>query len=300
MESLAPNLRPLFEAAGPALKYRIVRDLAGRDESYLETVAMRSEVENLSEVQAILAARRPDGSWDRSLAKTEFALCRLCELGLENTRAVDDSLQSAVLPALVGSDFSSEFPPTVARDILLSLITRASGELNPLVIAMTEAVLTEWERFPESGTAPPTLWSYAAIARYPWGDDASERVSNIVLKALTHMERHAPVDRFALRLCEKGEYLQHPEQLFYELELSARLGITHSCNATRWMFEEVESRQDADGWIRFEDTASVAQDGSPLLNSTLPWYFPLEPAHDPHLDWTFRAALVFKLLEYDF
>lgn len=302
-DSLPASLRPLFEASGPALKYRIARDLAGRDESFFETLELRRSVELLDEVQDIIAARQSDGVWGGSLEKTEFAMLRLCELGLEKTRVVDETMQKTLLPALGKVREYDQFPPHYARDVLLRMIARGASDTNPLVTAMLEAVLIEWEQslVPQAKGASPTLPGYAALCWHRWNDDELERVSAIVLKVLAAVETQEPRENFALRIWDKEYYLSHPEQLLYELELSARLGITHSCNATRWMFDEVESRQDADGWVRFDVVPdNVAPDGSPLFRSDLPWYYPLDTNQKPELDHTFRAALIFKLLEYDF
>ncbi|MFH1010087.1 MAG: hypothetical protein V1784_02490 [bacterium] len=63
LEGLAPAYKPLFELAGPVIRYRILRDLAHRDDSFLETMGLRQEVEKQPFVRAILPQRMADGSW---------------------------------------------------------------------------------------------------------------------------------------------------------------------------------------------------------------------------------------------
>ncbi len=96
---------------------------------------------------------------------------------------------------------------------------------------------------------------------------------------------------YLFRLHEKWDYLARPHVMLHDLELAARLGIVREIPATVWMLEELEAHQDADGIFRFDAEGEVKAD----------WYFPLE-AHSPEvypLEWSFRAALIFKLLEYD-
>ena len=79
--------------------------------------------------------------------------------------------------------------------------------------------------------------------------------------------------------------------MLHDLELAARLGIVREIPATVWMLEELESHQDADGMFRFDAEAAVETD----------WYFPLEAraAEGYPVEWSYRAALILKLLEYD-
>ncbi len=272
-----------------------MRELAGQDESHFETLDLRRDVLQSDEAQKIIAAQLPDGTWGRSLSKTEFAILRLCEFGLERTRPVDECVQKALMPSLGAPTPNKMWEGGRAtRDELLHVIGRATSETNDLVTVVLETVLTEWELFlsaPDSKKEWPTFAAYAALCSHRWDDEEYERVSGIVLKVLKHLEDNEPREVNAFRIHDKAFYLSHPEQLLYELELSARLGLTHSCNATRWMFEEIESRQDADGWVRFEGGRN---------ESVLPWYFPLADPARPEVDWTFRSALVFKLLEFDF
>jgi hypothetical protein len=326
------GLRALFDAGGPVLKLRVVRDLLGRDESYLDTAELARAVRRLPDIHELIAAQRDDGSWRGSLHETTVAMLRLCECGLESSVAVQNCIDTLLLPSL--AKYDPGVHPHEDRDIVLYLLARAQRPIDALVKPQLETVLVEMESA-ETPPAPPlkqggeghiplkqkghqiSMHAYAAVCCYPWDEDDSERVNEIVRRLHTRTEeqfdeRH---DERLFGYWTKEHYLANPERLFYELELSARLGITHTCDATRWMFDEVEARQDADGWVRFEDTPPCPpvnrEVDAAVVNgseSVLPWYYPLESrpapaavvAGNPNLDWTFRAALVFKMLEYDF
>lgn len=307
LTDLPPNLRALYESAGPFLKLRIVRDLAGRDESYLDTADLVRENLKLPEPRAIIQAQKPDGSWG-DLVATELFLLRLCELGLESADAVEYCREKVLLPSLGGAGFvkAADTPEKkqLARDICLRMITRAPGDSDSLIKVVLEQVLTEWEYVvaPHSRARnTPTLPAYAALCSYPWSDDELERVSGIVqavikrAEATDELSANALLEPYRFRIRDKEHYLAHPEQMLYELECSAKLGITDSCDSTRWMFEELEARQDSDGFTRF-DNDNIKRDSSPL-----PWYYPIEQASPEtrHIEWTFRAGLVYRLLEFD-
>ncbi len=96
---------------------------------------------------------------------------------------------------------------------------------------------------------------------------------------------------YVFRLHDKWQYLAQPPRLLYDLELAASLGVARDLNSTSWMLEELEARQDADGFFRFPDADAIQPS----------WYFPIEKS-DPesfHIEYTFRAELIFKLLAYD-
>jgi hypothetical protein len=296
----------LYDSAGPFLKLRIARDLADRDESFLDTADFIRANLKRDEPRAIVMAQKPDGSWG-DLVSTELFMLRLCELGLESADAIEFCLEKALLPSLGGKGFvagaRSAEQKQLTRDMCLRMITRARRHADELVKIVLEQVLTEWEFGATHGHAPhpPTLPAYAALCSYPWEDDDVERVSRIVTAMIKRAEESdelaasAMIEPYRFRVRDKEHYLAHPEQLLYELECSARLGIINECNSTRWMFEELEIRQDSDGFTRF-DNDFISRETSPL-----PWYYPIEAAtpETRHIEWTFRAGLVFKLVEFD-
>lgn len=311
---IPPAYRALYDAAGTVVRYRLVRDVFGRDESYLHTADLALDAARLPEAKAILSAQQPDGSWNGLLA-TETAVLRLCELGLEAHDAVKLANEKSLLPALLDNHALGEFSALVStdnekllarrvvRDKTLRLIARATRTLDELLKPPLELLLAEWELFLSSSrggdSPPPTADGWAAVCCFPWSDDDFPRVRKLAARFFERTEslmgKPPPVPEWfaphAFRLCDKWEYLASPPLFFHELELAARLGVAGDLPVTRWLLEELEMRQDADGFCRFESTES-------LENS---WYYPLDrdTARDPSIEWTFRAALIFKLLEFD-
>lgn len=310
---IPPAYRALFDAAGPVVRYRLVRDVLGRDESFHQTARLADSVIRLPEVQQLLAAQLPGGAWN-GLPATEYAVLRLCELGLENHDAVKRCLEQSLLPALLDDHALGEFSALVSsdderlparrlvRDKALRLIARATRDLDELLKPTLELLLAEWDFLSSSqsdDSVPPTADGWAAVCFFPWSDDDFprvrklaerffERAESLMGKPLRVPSWFAPR---AFRLGDKWEYLASPPLFFHELELAARLGVARDLSVTRWLLEELEMRQDADGFCRFESTEVIE-------NS---WYFPLDrdAERDPSIEWTFRAALMFKLLEFD-
>lgn len=322
---IPPGLRKLYDAGGPVIRYRVVRDLMDQDDSFVRTAQLGQDLLKLPEVRALLAAQQIDGAWGGALhtaggelfVATQDALLRLCELGQQDGAAVTACLEKALLPSLLHAEILWEYsapdaPAAVAarqivRDAVLRLIVRATRQHDDLIKPLLELLLTEWERYLAAGQtarglviAPPTADGYAAVCTFPWPDDDFPRVRNRVVTLLRHLETligkpprvHPLLMPRLLRLADKAEYLSRPDLLLYELELSARLGVTHAAPVTCWLLEELEARQDADGWVRFDLF-------EPLRAW---WYFPLEKtdAAEFPVEWTFRALQIFKLLEYDF
>jgi hypothetical protein len=187
---------------------------------------------------------------------------------------------------------------------------RAGFGGNPQVRQAMSDVIREWKDFlreamkavqPREGIFLPTGKAYDAICFHEWQSDEEETVAEIVTNLFVWAEEASwpeqllakqPYGENVFRLFSKQEYLARPERMLYELELSARLGIAQKTAVTRWMLEELEARQDGDGFFRFDF-------GGP---SSLPWYFPLErdaTAADFITDWTFRGSLIFSLVGYD-
>jgi hypothetical protein len=167
------------------------------------------------------------------------------------------------------------------------------GTQDALIESHLETVLAEGMK-----TGQATWMGFAAVCCYPWNEDSIPHVHDTMKQLFEKLDSQQAVNFVhddlltpsLLRIPSKEEYLARPARLFFDLEMSARLGLTNELNVTRWLFEELESRQDADGWVRFPATDERN------------WYFPLETksAEDFHIEWTFRAAHIFKLLEYDF
>lgn len=327
-EELPPAYEPLFTAAGPALRYRILRDLAHRDDTYIETLLLRQQVEKLPIVRAILTEQRADGSWAGALApnegdttparSSEEAILTLCELGLADHEAVKRCAEMSLLSQLSNESEMCHLRQLL-RDKLLRLLVRAGFSSRLQVRQAMAELIEEWSGFlgraqagelfgeregilqAAQGVALPTSDAYDAICLHPWQEEDEEKVLGAVTGLFAWTEENSWPGTFLerssyrnqlFRLLSKEEYLAQPERLLYELELLARLGISRDTAATRWMLEELEVRQDADGFFRLRAPE----------RSSLPWYFPLEqakPQGGNTLDWTFRGLLIFGLLAYD-
>jgi len=310
-------LRALYDAAGPVIRFRILRDVLGRDESFIETAHLGLDVRSLPEAEAIIAAQEIDGSWGGALYETrgesittEIAVLRLCELGLEQCESLRQCVEKAFLPTLLREDILWEYEARaektaarrLVRDKALRLITRCTRDADDVLKPLLESVLVEWDHSlseKHGAVLPPTADSWAAVCHFPWSDDDFSRVRvlarRLAKRAEVEMDHtvHAP-DFFALhafRLCDKWEYLARPPLLFHELELAARLGVAADLPHTRWLLEELEARQDADGFFRFDLEVPIEPS----------WYFPLEKTRPEefHIEWSFRAAHIFTLLGYD-
>ena len=319
-DDIPANLRELFDAAGPVVRFRLVRDVLSRDESWIQTAHLGVDVARVPEVRTLIAAQQMDGSWGGTLAATADACLRLCELGMESGEAIQICLEKALLPTLVNPDLIWEYELQVkndasrrvarhlVRDRLLHLICRATRDYDELLKPFLEMVLAEWNRFLSlvGGKLPippdiplPTADGYAAVCWYGWSDDDFERVHPIVARlmkyaenALDHPMAVVPLygpHLFTVR--DKVEYVVRPDLLFHDLELSARFGATREQAVSNWLLDEMEARQDADGWFRLD----LPQPVKPW------WYFPLEKSAtgDDSVEWSFRAELILHLLEFD-
>jgi hypothetical protein len=321
LPDIPPSLRDLYSASGPVIRFRLVRDIIGQDDTYITTAHLGLDIPRLPEVQALFTAQEIDGSWagvlagapdDAAAVTTERAVLRLCELGLEKCEAVNQCIEKALLPTLIQSDVLWEFQDWaetddaarhIVRDKTLRLICRATREYDDLIRPLMQLVLTEWEFFlsnPQTaGVRPPTADAYFAVCWFPWSDDDFERVRPLVKRLSEYAEGriggemalpdvYAP---YVYQLADKWEYMARPQDLFYELELAARLGVARDLSVTQWLLEELEARQDTDGMFRFDVGGDVEAS----------WYFPLEKTRIEEfpVEWTFRAELIYKLLEFD-
>ncbi len=316
---IPPSLRELYELSGPILRYRILRDVIGHDESYVETMHMGMEVAKLPDVQQILAAQDAHGLWG-DFRTSELAALRLCEFSLELHRAMDNFRELVLLPTLLNNDALWEFGKLeldevgqkharrIVRDKTLHLLCRSNRDEDPVARTYLELLLAEWEQYVAAGADPasieaarlpiPTTDGYAAVCRYPWNDDDFPRVRDAVTRIVTYGVEHAPPEHFPqplapflFRLADKWQYLEQPPRLLYELELAAQLGAARDLDYSAWMLEELEARQDADGFFRFPDAGDILAS----------WHFPLEKTNPDefYIEYSFRAELIFKLLAYD-
>jgi hypothetical protein len=293
-EELAPAYRALFEKAGPVLRYRILRDVAHQDETYIDTLVLRQEIAKLPQVREMLSRQQSDGSWG-DMDSTEEAVLKLCEYGLNDCDAVRKCGEDYLLQRL--------------SNRVLHLLVRAGFSAQPEVHQAMLHVLNDWKDFLErtdtdggnDSDVLPTWDVFDAMCYHMWSEEESETVADVVTRLfawaqdndkMEMLSKGEDVEQRLFIIHRKEEYLAQPERMLYELELSARLGITGRTAVTRWMLEELEAHQDADGFFRFHSPAT----------SSLPWYFPLdEPdaSGDYTTDWTFRGMLIFGALEFD-
>jgi hypothetical protein len=317
------GLRALYASAGPIIRYRLLRDVLDRDESYIETAHLGLDIARIPEIKELVKGQSPDATWNGKILATDSALLRLCELGRESSIAVTACVEKVLLPTLFDEHVLWEFADPradenyqraarhIVRDKTLRLICRATREADAVIRPHLEAVLAEWNLFlsapaGKATVAPPTADAWAAVCWYPWPDDDLDRVHDLAVRLLQRAEEMLGLPAippltgrseqplfapYLFRLHEKWEYLARPPLLLHDLELAARLGIVRDHVATDWMLEELEAHQDADGFVRFELEEPLTTD----------WYFPLEARSVDSfpVEWTFRTALIFRLLAYD-
>ncbi|RQV94448.1 hypothetical protein EH220_07310 [bacterium] len=324
LDDIPPYLQSLFETAGPIIQFRILRDLLDQDESWIRTADRDRELNKHSKIVELMNARANNGTWNGLLIgsnaeefrqSTAFSLLRLCEWGREQHPIIPQTIEKVLLPTLTRDDFIWEFAAIarsdsekqlarrLVRDSVLYIICRSTQVPNDLIQAQLEILLTEWEAFAASESElPPALPGYAAVCWYPWDDDNFPRVRDIAVKLFEKLEEmlgrdlECPVwfEPHRLKLFHKEIYLSFPSLHLFQLELTARLGITSSLPFSAWLLEELEFRQDADGLFRFEHNE--------LAPEPIGYYFPLEAKNEAQypLEYSFRAHLIFKLLGYDF
>jgi hypothetical protein len=319
---IPPALRELYDLAGPILRYRLLRDVVRHDESYIATAELGLDLRKLSEVRDLFAAQDENGSWGSALfgmdtargpLMTERAVLRLCEFGLERCEPVQRCVENVLLRGLsqperavhfaVQSEANARAAHRLVRDKCLRMIVRATREADALVMPQLELLLVEWQRYtdPESAARelPPTVDGFAAVCTFPWSEEDFPRVRDLLVGLVERIETDtgglARVPRFykpyVLTFPDKTDYVAQPSRLLHDLELAARFGVVRDLPVTIWLLDELEARQDADGFFRFDD----AEPSAPS------WYFPLEET-DPQrffIEYTFRAQLIFKLMEYD-
>ena len=281
-DDIPPYLQALFESAGPIVQFRILRNILDQDESWIRTANRDIELNKHPKIAELMQARSSNGTWNGLLIgsnpeefkqSTAYSILRLCEWGREKHPIIPQTIEKVLLPSLTRDDFLWEFAAIadtddekklarhLVRDTILFLICRSLKTANALIRAQLEIILTEWEAFANSEViSSPTLSGYAAICWYPWTDDEFPRVRQAAVKLFEKLEEkigenlELPVwfESHRLKLFHKEIYLHFPSLLLYNLELTARLGITSSLPFASWLLEELQIRQDADGLFRFE------------------------------------------------
>jgi hypothetical protein len=323
-DDIPPGLRPLFDAAGPIMQFRICRDLLDQDETWIHTAERDRELNKLPRIAELIQARNSNGSWNGLLVgataeafkkSTAFSMLRLCEWAREQHPIIPQTIEKVLLPTLTRDDFIWEFAAIakndyektlarqLVRDFIVFQICRSVRTENVLIQSLLEILLTEWEAFANKGLgSPPTLPGYAAVCWYPWEEDEFPRVRQVAVRLFEKLEESIGVktklpdwyELHRLKLFHKEVFLHSPSLLLYHLSLTARLGITSSLPFSAWLLEELQIRQDADGLVRFEHN-------EPSLEP-IDYFFPLDSDNPEQLpvEYTFRAHLIFKLLGYDF
>jgi len=317
-DTIPTFVRDLYERAGPIIRYRIQRDVLGRDLSHIAVAHMAKDVAALPPAQELLSAQQSNALWG-NFVQTFETFQRLCEFGLEEHDAVTRCRDEALFPTLLREDALWELEGLAqndaerhaarqaVRDMTLHLLCRSRRETDLLLKSQLERVLAEWGYYLSTGphhawngAALPTIYAWAAVACYPWSDEEFERVRDVTLKLDAFIEKKQPAPpeatpevlaAIALRDVDKEIYLTQPWQLFYSLETAARLGVVRDLPWATWMLNEMEAHQDSDGFFRF--------DFAPLEKPL--YFFPIEET-DParyEIEYTFRAHHIYKLLAYD-
>jgi hypothetical protein len=317
-ESLPAFVRDLYDAAGPIIRYRIQRDVLGRDLSHIAVAHMAKDVAALTYVKEFLNEQQSNGLWGTFLRTFEI-FQRLCEVGLEAHDALTLCRDEILFPTLLRDDVLWEFEGIahnedeqraarqVVRDMTLHMLCRSRREPDLLIKSYLERIMAEWGFYMStgphrewSGEPLPTIYAWPAVACYPWADDELERVSTVLKKLDAFIEQKQPAPpenapellaAVSLRDADKETYLSQPWQLFYSLEMAARLGVVRDLPWAEWMLSEMEAREDSDGFFRFDSAPPV----EPM------YFFPIEET-DParfEIEYSFHAHYIYKLLEYD-
>lgn len=293
---LPPSFKSLFTDSGPLLRFRILRDVLGRDESWIETAAAQAAVLKHARVLEITGQQLTNGSFGDRLSHTAAALLWLCEAGAESHQAVTNTLERVVLPTLAQDNATWELPAaqrSLVRDICLHMLARATRGVHPLLETYLELVRLDWERwFANKRSAPPTVPAYSAMSWWQAPPQQMLGKRQLLIKLLTEVENLPTAllpEASRLLIPDKGIYLAEPVRMLYDLEHGARAGIVGDVEHLRWLYDELEVAQDADGLWHFDFTET------PL---SLSWYFPLEDSA-PDRELTVRALIIYKLLNYD-
>jgi len=293
---LPPSFQDLFKSSGPILRYRILRDVLDRDESWIETSNAQAAVLKHPRVLDLASQQLENGSFGDRLSQTAATVLWLCEAGAESHDAVKRALDYVVLPTLAQVDATWEFLPAqraLVRDVCLHILARAARGKHELLEAYLELVKLEWQLwFTDKKSAPPTAPAYAAMVW--WQPNAAKTLDKraLLAKLLNEAECQPEillVENTRFTVPDKGVYLAEPVRMFYDLEHGARAGVVGEVAHLKWLYEELEVQQDADGLWYFDTEDTPAH---------LAWYCPIEENSDPR-ELTVRALMIYKLLNYD-
>ncbi|MBK6765562.1 MAG: hypothetical protein IPG71_04305 [bacterium] len=292
---LPPSFQQLYQDSGPILRYRILRDVLGRDESWIETASAQAALVKEPRIQELMDGQLANGSFGDRLSQTVATTLWLCEAGVEEHPTVVKVLEYVVLPTLAQDNVTWEFPEQerrLVRDACLHVLARATRGTHPLLETYLELITLEWEHWLSTKQGPPTSAAYSAMV---WWRCPAERMLSkraLLTRLLQAVEQLAvPLLPEATRLVipDKQVYLAEPVRMLHDLDLGARAGIIGDVEHLQWLYDELEVAQDADGQWHFE------QEDFP---ASLGWYYPLEKnARDREL--TIRALMIYKLLNYD-
>lgn len=293
---LPPSFQELYKQSGPILRFRILRDVLGRDESWIETANAKVAVLKHPRVQQLAVQQLENGSFGNKLGSTAAAVLWLCEAGAEEHPAVERVLDFVVLPTLAQEDVSWELSPQqrpLVRDVCLHLLARATRGTHLLLESYLEIIKNEWQRWlADHSAGPPTIPAYSAMVW--WQPPAEQQLAkrDLLSALLNEVELQPEVllpDASRLLIPDKQTYLAEPVRMLHDLELGARAGVVGNVSHLQWLYDELEVAQDADGLWHFTLEEAPAY---------LSWYYPLEEnAQDREL--TVRALMIYKLLNYD-
>ncbi|MCB9357561.1 MAG: hypothetical protein H6505_03220 [Calditrichaeota bacterium] len=293
---LPPSFQQLYKDSGPILRYRMLRDVLDRDESWIETAQAKDAVYKHERVVELSALQLENGSFGNTLGSTAAVVLWLCEAGAEEHPAVKRVLELVVLPTLAQETVTWELPAEMrplVRDVCLHILARATRGTHALLESYLELVKLEWQRWQSDRRAtPPTVPAYSAMV---WWQPPAEQILSkreLLTKLLRDLEEQPDVplpEPSRLMIPDKQIYLAEPVRMLHDLELGARAGIVGEVEHLRWLYDELEVQQDADGMWHF----SIEE--TPAAYS---WYYPLEEGKQD-IELTVRALMIYKLLNYD-
>lgn len=293
---LPPSFQQLYKDSGPILRYRILRDVLDRDESWIETSNAIGAVLKHPRLVQLASEQLPNGSFGDRLSHTAATVLWMCEAGAASHGVVQRALDYVVLPTLAQENVTWELAPEqrpLVRDVCLHLLARATRGTHPLLESYLELVKLEWQHwFQDKKSSPPTVPAYCAMVW--WQPPAEQAVSKreLLAQLLNEVEALPEVllpENTRLLIPGKEKYLAEPVRMLFDLEHGARAGIVNDVAHLRWLYEELEVQQDADGMWHFFLEETPAH---------LSWYFPLEE-HAQDRELTVRALMIYKLLNYD-
>jgi hypothetical protein len=316
------GLHRLFKASCPILRYRLLRDVLEHDESWKDSAALEEQVLKSEYVQSLASQQEPSGAFSGHLLvplrdplkwTTEHAILHLCECGAERHPAVKTAIDRVLLPTLAqeqvtwevavgaSNDDEKREARRLVRDCCLDLLARTTRREHPMLDAYIELLIMEWENWLRDSSMPaPTASAYSSLCLFRENAETKSRIHSLLKKVLDKLEAQSgdlPIGATLLtsrllRVPSKQEYYARPGLFLHDLELGARAGLVGEVPHLTWLYDELEPLQDADGFFRFPESE---------IDYELRWYLPLESSDHKslELDFTLRAHIIFKLLNYD-